>query len=164
MSPELLSIKCQVESTQTAPHNTPLQPVGWGGTRPGASSHPSPPMTAAQETGYGSASSSASLSPLAMGWAWLPESLICKRCRQLWWCLSMPGSSSPGSAHTAEELLYKIRAATRSAEATELHHRNFHCTACRMVTIPTIHPASKTRNHPKRPLIPELSTAGARAG
>lgn len=99
-----------------------------------------------------------------MGWAWLPEILICKWCRQLWWCFPMPGSSSPGSVHTAQELLYKLRTATPSAEATKLQHRSSHCTACRVVTMPTTHPASKERNHPKRPLTPELSMAGAQAG
>lgn len=164
VSPELVSTRCQVESARTAPHSPALllQPVGWGGGVSKARSSKSllPSMTAAQGPGYDSASSSASLSPLAMGWAWLPEILVCKWCRQLWWCLPMPGSSSPGSVHTAEELLYKIRAATHSSEATKL----LHCMACRVLTMPTIHPASKERNHPKRPLIPELSMAGAQAG
>lgn len=103
---------------------------------------------------------------LSHHWPWDQQGCLksWKQCRQLWWCFPMPGSSSPGSVHTAEELLYKIRAASHSAEAAELHHRNFHCRACRVVTMPTLHPEPKARNNPKRPLIPELCTAGARAG
>lgn len=47
--------------------------------------------------------------------------------------------------------------------AAKPQHRTLPCRACRVLTMATTHPAPKVTNHPKRPLISELSTVGAQA-
>lgn len=129
--------------------------------RPGAASHSSPPTAGVQETGHSSASSSASVLPPAMGRTQLPKCRICKWCSLLWY-LSVPGSFSPGSVHTAEELLLQSLGVTNSADS------KYNCTTSPSTALPagwSPHSSStlqqtNARSHPKRPLIPEHSTAG----
>lgn len=145
----------------SSPQHSPAAAVGWG--VPGQEQQLIPPLNDSSPRDRVELSLLQCFSlTIGMGWAWLPETLICKQCRQLWWCLPMPGSSSPGSIHTAEELLYKIRAASRSADQQS-------CTTGTSPAWPAgwspCPPPSciQSENHPKRPLIPELRAVGAQA-